>query len=94
MPDAPVSKFVLEMQGGDKGLLVNTANLCAKQQRAIVRFVGQNGKQHRFNPPMKAKCENEGQKKRHGESSGTPYEPRVCSGVDLPALAPSWLRQR
>ena len=50
VPDAPVSKFVLEMLGGDKGLLLNTANLCAGKQRAIVRFVGQNGKRHNFNP--------------------------------------------
>jgi hypothetical protein len=29
VPDAPVSKFVLTMQGGKKGLLVNSRNICA-----------------------------------------------------------------
>lgn len=28
VPDAPVSRFVLRMQGGKKGLLVNSTNLC------------------------------------------------------------------
>ena len=31
VPDAPVSKFVLEMQGGKKGLLINSVNLCKHQ---------------------------------------------------------------
>ncbi|HVY97603.1 MAG TPA: hypothetical protein VHA54_11645 [Solirubrobacterales bacterium] len=44
VPDAPVSKFVLTMQGGKKGLLVNNTNLCRAKPRADVRFVGQNGK--------------------------------------------------
>jgi hypothetical protein len=47
VPDAPVSKFVLHMQGGKKGLLVNSTNLCtakAKARRATVRMVGQNNK--------------------------------------------------
>ena len=30
IPDVPVSKFKLTMQGGKKGLLVNSRNLCAK----------------------------------------------------------------
>ena len=30
IPDTPVSSFVLELQGGSKGLLENSKNLCAK----------------------------------------------------------------
>ena len=37
VPDAPVSKFVLEMQGGKKGLIVNSTNLCAKPPTAPSR---------------------------------------------------------
>ena len=44
VPDVPVSKFVLNMRGGKKSLLVNSQNLCAKKQRAIVNMKGQNGK--------------------------------------------------
>jgi len=44
VPDVPVSKFVLNMKGGKKSLLVNSQNTCAKPQRAIVNMKGQNGK--------------------------------------------------
>ena len=56
VPDAPVTKFILEMQGGKKGLIVNSRNLCAKKQRASVSFKGQNGRVHNFNPVVKAQC--------------------------------------
>lgn len=44
VPDVPVSKFVLNMKGGKKSLLVNSVNTCAKPQRAIVNMKAQNGK--------------------------------------------------
>jgi hypothetical protein len=44
VPDVPVSKFVLNMKGGKKSLLVNSTNTCAKTQRAVVKMKGQNGK--------------------------------------------------
>jgi hypothetical protein len=44
VPDVPVSKFVLNMKGGKKGLLVNSDNLCKKTQRAVMKMLGQNGK--------------------------------------------------
>jgi len=44
VPDVPVNKFVLNMKGGKKSLLVNSTNTCAKSQRAIVKMKGQNGK--------------------------------------------------
>jgi hypothetical protein len=56
VPDAPVSKFVLIMQGGKKGLLVNNTELCETTPRARARFEGQNGKIHDFNPVVKARC--------------------------------------
>jgi hypothetical protein len=56
VPDAPVTKFVLEMQGGKKGLLVNSTNVCQGKHRARASFTGQNGKQHVLNPLVKARC--------------------------------------
>jgi hypothetical protein len=56
VPDAPVSKFILEMQGGKKGLIVNSVNICKGKHRAKANFKGQNGKRHEFNPVVKAKC--------------------------------------
>jgi hypothetical protein len=56
VPDAPVTKFVLEMQGGKKGLIVNSQNLCASKHRAIVRFSGQNGKVYDTKPVIGTGC--------------------------------------
>jgi hypothetical protein len=56
VPDAPVSKFILEMQGGKKGLLVNSTNICRRQNRALAAFSGQNGRQHNFGPALRASC--------------------------------------
>ena len=59
VPDAPVSKFILELQGGKKGLLVNSENLCSKtgrSRRAIIRFTGQNGKVESFKPKVANQC--------------------------------------
>jgi hypothetical protein len=56
VPDAPVTSFTLEMQGGKKGLLVNSTDLCKRTNKAIAHFSGQNGKVHDFNPPLAAQC--------------------------------------
>ena len=45
VPDLPVKKFTLEMNGGKKGLLINTSNLCNGPQRAKLNLRAQNGKQ-------------------------------------------------
>jgi hypothetical protein len=44
VPDAEVSRFVLEMKGGKKGLLENSTDLCANTHRAVARLTAQNGK--------------------------------------------------
>ncbi len=62
VPDAPVSKFILTMQGGKKGLVVNSRNLCAGKNRASAQFTGQNGVPHDFRPVMKPSC---GGKRKH-----------------------------
>jgi hypothetical protein len=56
VPDAPVSKFVLNMKGGDKGLLVNNTELCKFKPRARAEFTGQNGKRSVSNPLVKLGC--------------------------------------
>jgi len=67
VPDAPVTKFILQMQGGKKGLIVNSEDICQKKHRAKAAFKGQNGKRHEFNPVVKAKCGGKkgGKGKRH-----------------------------
>jgi hypothetical protein len=64
VPDAPVTKFTLEMQGGRKGLLVNSTNLCKRKHRAIAAFSGQNGKRYEINPELKVRCGGKAKKHR------------------------------
>jgi hypothetical protein len=52
VPDAPVSWFSLTMQGGNRGLVINSRDLCKETNRAKARFLGQNGKPHNFAPVM------------------------------------------
>jgi hypothetical protein len=61
-PDAPLNKVVLRMQGGKKGLIINSRNLCGAISRANVEFEGQNGKESKLNPVMQADC---GGKRKH-----------------------------
>jgi hypothetical protein len=44
VPDVPVRKFVLNMSGGKRGLLVNSRNLCGDRAFSFLNFKGQNGK--------------------------------------------------
>jgi hypothetical protein len=54
-PDAPLTKFVLEMRGGRKGLIVNSRNICAgKTSRASVELTAQSGKERTLRPKMRA----------------------------------------
>jgi hypothetical protein len=66
VPDAPVTKFVLEMQGGQKGLIVNSTNICKGKHHATAKLTGQNGRRYEFNPVVKAKCG--GKKGKSGNS--------------------------
>jgi hypothetical protein len=43
-PDVPVKKFILNMDGGKKSLLVNSTNTCKGKQTAVLNIKGQNGK--------------------------------------------------
>jgi hypothetical protein len=44
LPDVPVKKFILNMKGGEKSLLVNSENTCKKEQFAVLNMKGQNSK--------------------------------------------------
>ena len=66
-PDAPVTKFTLEMQGGKKGLVVNSQNLCANvNRRAKARLKAQNGRSYNSKPKVVAtNCAKQGRRARH-----------------------------
>jgi hypothetical protein len=69
VPDQPVSKFVLSMQGGKKGLLQNSTNICQGTHLTKVRMVGQNGAVINPDTPLEAKC-GKARKKRAKRAGG------------------------
>jgi len=75
VPDVPVKKFTLTMQGGKKGLIQNSRNLCTHRYFSRLSFLAQNGKRMVKKLPLgvagchgvkKAKY----QKKHHKDHSG------------------------
>ena len=64
LPDAPLTRFVLNMDGGKRGLLVNSANLCTATSPALARMVGQNNKGYALAAPLQANCSKKKGRKR------------------------------
>jgi hypothetical protein len=54
LPDAPISKVVVQMQGAKKGLIINSTNLCAAENHANAGFEGHNGKRSSSKPVVEA----------------------------------------
>jgi len=52
VPDARVSKFVLRMKGGGKGLLTNSQNICQGTHRATVQIRAHNGRAAGLRPQL------------------------------------------
>jgi uncharacterized repeat protein (TIGR01451 family) len=67
VPDAPVTRFTLELSGAKKGLLKNSKNLCARPYRADALLTGHNGKVFRSKPVLAVKCPKKGKGKKHGK---------------------------
>jgi hypothetical protein len=64
LPDALASKFVLSLRSAKRGLLVNSEDLCAGQQYAQARLIGQNNRGMRVGVPLRASCHKHGRKHR------------------------------
>ena len=62
VPDVPVSEFTLSLEGGRKGLLENSENLCRRPQHATAEFTGQNGKVLNIKPLVKNGCKKKSKK--------------------------------
>ncbi|HEX8690060.1 MAG TPA: hypothetical protein VF729_07440 [Solirubrobacterales bacterium] len=52
-PDAPLSKALISMQGGRKGLIVNSRNLCDGISRAKVNLKAQSAKRRSLRPAVR-----------------------------------------
>jgi hypothetical protein len=68
VPDVPVSKVVLKMQGGGKGLLQNSTNVCKGTHRAEAKFTAHNNALREAQPELVADC---GAKARKGKGKHT-----------------------
>jgi hypothetical protein len=66
IPDQPISRFTLTLQGGGKGLLVNSTDLCSTKGASTVLMDGQNGAPADGHPRLQNSCGNGGGRhKRH-----------------------------
>ena len=54
VPDAPFTKALVRLQGANKGLLVNSRDICARAYRATVRYTAHNGLTYVERPRMRA----------------------------------------
>jgi hypothetical protein len=66
LPDAPVTKFVLRMEGGRQGVIVNAAELCAGKQVARARFLGHANRGWRLRPALQARCKERKERRDKG----------------------------
>jgi hypothetical protein len=64
VPDAPVTRFVLHLAGGSKGLLINSESLC-KAGKATVKMGGQNGAALESKIKLQSGCGAKARHKRH-----------------------------
>jgi hypothetical protein len=60
----PVSKFVLKLAGGKRGLLENSENLCAKKQLVKLTMNAQNGRRLSKDQAIEIKCKKKGKGER------------------------------
>ena len=56
VPDAPVTKFTMNLFGGKRGLIENSIDLCRHPRRAEFEFKAQNGKGRTTQPVIKTDC--------------------------------------
>ena len=64
IPDAPVSRFELNLYGKARGLLQNTESLCKGSQKAAVQMTGQNGRELSSNTKLRSRCGSAKQKRK------------------------------
>ncbi len=65
VPDVPVTKFVLNLAGDKKGLLISNTNVCKLDPKATVKMTGQNGAQANTVTPLDTPCGSKAKRKRH-----------------------------
>ncbi|HWM62951.1 MAG TPA: hypothetical protein VNP96_03080 [Solirubrobacterales bacterium] len=67
VPDAPVSYFRLRLFGGNKGLIVNSRDICEGANKATVRLGAQNGRSALLRPQIRnSRCAKERKRAKRG----------------------------
>jgi hypothetical protein len=56
IPDAPITRFDLRLDGDRDGILVVTRKLCGRRQAARVRSAGQSGRTHTAKRAIRTPC--------------------------------------
>ena len=69
IPDQPIDKFTLTLQGGGKGLLINSTDLCGTNSPSTVKMDGQNGAKSDGRPRLKNSCGQDSRRKRKRHAS-------------------------
>jgi hypothetical protein len=81
LPDVPVSKFVLKMKGGKKGLLVNSRNLCqGTPGKMTVDMTAQNNETADSRPVLGNSCGGKKGKKKAKRHQGHKRLGRLLAG--------------
>jgi hypothetical protein len=56
LPDAPIDRFIMTLNGGKRGLLTNSSNICKVPPLATVSALGQNNKGAKFTSTLRGQC--------------------------------------
>ncbi len=67
LPDEPLSRFVMTLYGGKRGLLQNSADICQRPPVSNVKAIGQNSIGAVFTSKLRGRC---GGHDRHGRTNG------------------------
>jgi hypothetical protein len=67
VPDAPVDRVTVDLEGGSKGLLTNSESLCGQMKRANAEMEGQNGVVLTRRPKLRTSCSSKARHKRHSK---------------------------
>ena len=65
LPDEPVDRFVMVLNGGHRGLLQNSANICKVPPEATVSALGQTNLGSRFTTVLRGQCKKRKAKRHH-----------------------------
>ncbi len=70
LPDEPLDRFVMTLAGGKRGLLQNSANICAFPPEATVKALAQNNLGARFTTVLRGQCGKKGKKQKGKKQKG------------------------